>query len=228
MSERLSKRQLKEDQFLQRVYLVVAWARENLILSAAAILCLVAVVTLAVRIGGSAAGPGTGNRDAEEALIAARTAFGQGQLESGVAALREVKRKYGSSRAGREAVYLLGESLYDMRDWAGARAAYEEFLDHPLYDDLLVDGARLAIAACKEESQDLTGAADDYRALWTSAKSHGARIEAGLAAARVARSQGKVGEARDLYQAVIDAYPKSPEAEHARFQLLEFAHVPAS
>jgi TolA-binding protein len=225
MSERLTKRQLTHDEFLQHVYLVVGWARENVLLSAAVVVGLIAVVTLAVRIGGSAAGPSEGNREAEEALIAARTEFARGQLESGTEALREVKRKYGSSRAGREAAYLLANSLYEMRDWQAARAAYEDFLKSPLHNDLLVDGARLAIAACKEQSQDLAGAADDYRALWASGTSPGARIEAGLGAARVARAQGRVPEARELYQAIVDAYPKSPEAEEARFRLLE---LPAS
>jgi len=112
-----------------------------------------------------------------------------------------------------------------MGDWAGARAAFEDFLKQPLYHDLMVDGARLAIAACKEESGDLLGAAGDYRNLWETGTSPGARIQAVLAAARVARTQGRDAEARELYQGLIDAYPKAPEAEDARFRLLE---LPAS
>jgi tetratricopeptide (TPR) repeat protein len=221
MAEKLTKRQLKQDQFLQHVYVALAWMRENPLASVGAVIALVAVVSLAVRIGGSAAGPSEGNREAEEALIAARNEFAQGRLESGAEALREVKQRYRSDRAGREAAYLLGNSLFELGDYAAAQTAFEDFMREPLYEDLLLDGARLAIAACKEESNDLSGAVGDYRQLWTSGNSPGTRVQAALAAARVARAQGQDGQAREFYQGIVDQYPKSPEAEDARFKLLE-------
>jgi TolA-binding protein len=222
MAEKLTKRQLKQDQFLQSVYIAWGYARANLAPTLLGLVGLVAAVMLAVQIGGSAA-TGTRSQDpeAEQALVAAGNEFAQGRLESGAEALREVKRRHGSTRAGREASYLLGDSLFEMGDYAAAQAAFEEFLKDPLYDDLLIDGARLAIAACKEESGDLPGAAQDYRTLWTSAESPAVRVQAALAAARVARTQGRDADARELYQGIVDAYPQAPEAEDARFALLE-------
>ena len=222
MSERLTKRQLKQDQFLQNLYVALAWMRENPLASIAGLVGLIAVVTLAFRVGGAATGAGhEGNREAEEALIAARGEFAQGRLESGADALREIRQRWRSDRAGREAAYLLGNSLFEMGDWPAAQAAFEDFLAEPLYDDLLVEGAKLAIAACKEEANDLAGAAADYRALWDADASPGARVQAALGGARVARAQGRDAEARELYQGIIDAYPRSPEADDARFRLLE-------
>lgn len=223
MSERLTKRQLKHDQFLDFLQEAAVYARDHALVVGGGLVVFVAAVALAVRIGGSAAGPRTDNSDAERALSEARTEFAFGRIDAGRDGLEAVRTSHRGSRAAREATYILGNAYYEAGDWAKAADAYRAFLDRPLYDDMLVDGARLGLAACKEESGDVPGAFDDYRKLWTDAVRPGARIQAALAAGRCARTLGRTDEARQVYQALLDAYPKGAAADEARYQLLTVA-----
>jgi TolA-binding protein len=143
-----------------------------------------------------------------------------GRMDAGREALAQVTKSYGGSRAGREAMYILANAYYESGDWAKAQETFEAFLRKPLYDDLLADGAKIAIAACREESGDLQGAFDAYKALWEGGGHHLAtRLDAAMAAARCARGLGRPDDARALYQAVVDAYPDAPAAAEAKFSL---------
>jgi TolA-binding protein len=224
MSERLTKKQLKEDKFIDTIRQVLVRAQENIPLTILGLLGFVALVALAMRVAGSATGGAGGVQKAstsEKALIEARAQFLTGSLEAGRDALDEVRSKHGGSRAGREATYLLGNALYELGEYESAQQAFEDFLKKPLYDDLLLDGAALAVAACKEESGDLEGAAADYANLWSSGAHPGTRLQAALAGARCARILGLTQRASDLYQGIIDTFPDAPEAEEARFARLE-------
>ncbi len=220
MSKHLSKKELREDPIFAALQKALAYARDNTIIVAAGLVAFVAVVALAVRIGGSATDSGGGFTEADRALSDARTEFALGRVDAGTAALEAVRDQHGSSRAAREATYVLGNAYYQQGRFDEARATFESFLSKPLYDDLMQDGARLGIAASKEGAGDLSGALADYRALWDTGSGAGARLEAGLHAARLAKAQGDAAGARSIYQTIVDRYPDSPEAEDARFELM--------
>lgn len=222
MSERLTKRELKEDRFLDLVSKGGAYARDNVAIVVGGLVVFIAAVALAFRVGGSATGNGgPADPEAQQALSAARFEFQSGRLESGVAALESVRSQHGKTNAGREATYILANALFQSGDYARAQATFEEFLKEPLHGDLMRDGARLGVAACKEESGDLAGALTDYRTLATEGAHAGSRVQAAMSGARVARIQGESEEARRLFQQVVDAYPDAPEADDARFELLQ-------
>ncbi len=219
MSERITKQQLKHDRFLELVQEGLAYARENALVVAGGVVAFIAVIALGVRVAGTAAGPRTDNPDAQRALAAARTEFALGRMDAGREALMQVTKSWRNSQAGREAMYILGNTYYEAGDWAKARESFEKFLEKPLYDDLMLDGARMGVAACMEESGDTAAAMDAYRALADGARHVATRVQAGLAAARCARALGRTDEARALYRTVVDRYPEAPEAEQARFAL---------
>jgi TolA-binding protein len=223
MTERLTKKQLKQDRFLDTTRHIAALARENVALTILGIAAFVALIAVGVRVGGSAAGGGGGGMKSsasEKALIDARTQFLTGDLEAGRAALDDVRTRHAGSRAGREATYLLGNTLYELGQYDEARRTFEDFLKKPLYDDLLKDGALLAIAACREEAGDLSGALADYTSLWNTASNPGTRLQAAMAGARCAKLQGLDARARELYQGVVDTFPDAPESQEARFAVL--------
>jgi TolA-binding protein len=223
VSERLTKKQLKHDQFLEGVYAVWAYAQDHIGVVIAGVAGVIVAVVLGVRVGGSAVGAGSagGDPEAERALSMARTLFVSGQGETGVAALRELRERHRGSRAAREGTYLLGNALLESGDHAGAIQAFEDFLKEPLHGDLLQGGARLAIAACREESGDLASALEAYTALWKANETDGTRILAALGAGRCAETLGQWDGAAAAYQELADAFPQSPEAEEARYRLLE-------
>lgn len=219
MSERLTKQQLKHDRFLELVQEGLAYGREHALVVAGGLVVFVAIIALGVRVAGTAAGPRADNADAQRALAAARTEFALGRMDAGREALLQVTKNWRNSRAGREAVYILANTYYETGDWAKAKETFEQFLQKPLYDDLMRDGAKMGVAACLEESGDTAGALDAYRALTEGARHAATRVHAALAAGRCARALGRDDDARALYQGIVDRYPEAPEAEQARFAL---------
>ncbi|MCA9754086.1 MAG: tetratricopeptide repeat protein, partial [Gemmatimonadetes bacterium] len=160
MSERLTRKQLKEDHFIDLVQRAVSYARENPIVVGVAVIVFVGAVAAAVRIGGQAAGVGQGpdNPAAARALSDARQAFMGGDLSAGATALENVRQEFKRTEEGREATYVLANTYLEMGDYAKAEEAFRAFLAKPLYGDLLTDGAHSGVAACLEEKGDLDGA----------------------------------------------------------------------
>jgi tetratricopeptide (TPR) repeat protein len=220
MSERLTRRELKRDQFLEAVMSGVAWAREHLLVAVGAALVLVAIVTLAVRIGGSAAGTVRIDQKAERSLAEARTQFAKSGSQAGIAALESVRDSHSGSRAGREATFLLANAYFEAGEFAKSQEAYEHFLKKPLYDDLLVDGAKLGVGACQEEQGNRAGAVATYLDVWKAGKTPAARLQGAFSAARAEEADGHIDRAIQIYQEAIDAYPEAPEAEDAKFEKL--------
>jgi len=219
MSERLTRKQLKEDHFVEFIAKAAAYTRENTVVVVIAVVVFVGAVAAAVRVGGQAAGMGQGDPESARALSLARQQFTVAGVEAGAAALEQVRADHGRSEAGREATYVLANAYFEMGEWAKSEQAYRDFLAKPLHDDLIRDGALLGIAACKRESGDLAGAADQNRQIWEDGTTAGTRIDAALAAARIARELGQPDEARRLYESVIESFPGAPEVERARFEL---------
>jgi len=220
MSERLTRRELKRDQFLEGVMSGLAWARQHLLVAVGAALVLVAVVTVAVRIGGSAAGTVGVDEKAERALAEARTQFAKSGSSAGITALEQLREKHSGSRAGREAAFLLGNAYYEAGEYAKSLAAYEQFLKKPIYDDLIVDGAKLGIAAAQEELGNRPAATSTYLEIWKSGKTPATRLQGAFGAAHNEETDGNITHAIQIYKDAIAAYPDAPEAEEARFELM--------
>lgn len=223
MAEKLTKRQLKHDKFIDWIYGAWAYAQDNVTAVLGGAVVVIVLVVLGVWVGGSrvSGGPKAGDREAERALTTAREQFGAGQPEAAVATLDDLRDRRGKSRAAREGTYILGNVLFQSGDYAGAEKAFRDFLQRPLHGDLLRDGARLGIAASLEEQGNLDAASAEYLTLWTSGIQPGTRLQGGLGAARCALAQGAPERAADLYQQVADAFPDAPEGQDARFRALE-------
>jgi TolA-binding protein len=210
------------------VLAALAWARGHLFIAVAAALVVIAAVTLAVRIAGSAAGTGHVDVKAEKALADARLEFSKGGVAAGTAALEKVREDHSGSRAGREATFLLANTYFETGDYTRALSTYEEFLKRPLHDDLLVDGATTGIAACQEEMGNQEAAAATYLGVWNSGHTPAARLQAALGAARCYEAVGKIDQALQTYQEVIDKFPEAPESDDARFEKLRLESMKTS
>jgi tetratricopeptide (TPR) repeat protein len=217
---RLTKKQLKQDRFLEAVYQAWGYAQDNVAVVIGGVIALIALVALGVRVGGTVSGP-KGDPEAERALSDARMLFLAGQPDAGVAALEEVRKRHGGSAVGREATLLLANSLYESGQFEPALAVFQEYLRKPLHDDLTRDHARVAIASCREEMGDLAGAQQAYEEIWTTAANPALRVQGAMAAARCARAQSQADREAGFYRSVVETYPDCPEAELARFRLLE-------
>ena len=134
MSERLTRKQLKEDHFIDLVQRAVSYARENPIVVGVAVIVFVGAVAAAVRIGGQAAGVGQGpdNPAAARALSDARQAFMGGDLSAGATALENVRQEFKRTEEGREATYVLANTYLEMGDYAKAEEAFRAFVAKPL------------------------------------------------------------------------------------------------
>lgn len=217
MSERLTRRELKKDEFLEAVLSGATWAKAHVLIAIAAALAIVLAVTLAFRLAGDGGKSGATNPKAERALADARAAFGTGGLPAGITALEEVRSQHGGSVAGREATFLLANALFEAGEFDRAKSTYQEFLKKPLHQDLLIDGAKLGIAGCDEETARLAEATKGYLEIWKNGLTPGTRLQGGLSAARCHEAQGANPEAIALYDEIVAGYPLSPEAAEAKF-----------
>jgi tetratricopeptide (TPR) repeat protein len=220
MTPRISRKQLKQDKFVEVVFGAWNYARQNVLVTAAGVVFFVALVGLAFKIGGSVTGGPHLNEDAQRSLATARTEFGLGRFDAGAAALEDLVARYGGSRAAREATFLLGNAYFEAGDFARARETFTAFLGNPLYGDLMRDGAHLAIAACYEETADPEAAMHEYLSLWQGGSNPAARLDAALGAARCALAEGNRQRARAIYEEVSKTYPDSPQAAQAGYELL--------
>ena len=90
MTAKISRKQLKQDRFVETVFSAWNYARQNVLVVAAGGVFFVALVGLAFKIGGSVTGGPRLNEDAQRILATARTEFGMGRFDAGAAALEDL------------------------------------------------------------------------------------------------------------------------------------------
>jgi predicted negative regulator of RcsB-dependent stress response len=131
-----------------------------------------------------------------------------GQRTGIVPALLKVQTDYPGTRAGSDAALLAGAKLFEDNKFAEARSVLERFVrehrDSPYYAQAL-----LGLASCHETE----GKTNDAITIYSDLKDHYARsVVAGpaqLALARIYEAQGKLEQARDMFEAVARSNPNS-------------------
>jgi tetratricopeptide (TPR) repeat protein len=232
---RITRKQMKRDEFVSTVGRVSAWAEENarmvLLLSGAAVVLVAAGVLGAQYLG---------SREAKASALLARgmemagapiAAAGAQVAPGGVSyastgekyravldQMDAVIRTYPRTRAARLAVYYQGLAYANLGKNAEAVAALERFLDRDP-DTLVSPMARAALARALEEAGQPDRAVAIYRDL---AEGRGgaypveaALFEMGLTLERM----GKSGEAREVFERITRDHPASDYSREAEGRL---------
>jgi TolA-binding protein len=133
-------------------------------------------------------------------------------------AVDTMTQRYSRGAAVAQALYYRGLALRELGRQEEAAAAFEEVLARRP-SSLVCALTRVALAETHEAAGLWSEAEGVYRALFDEAPEFFPREMALLGRARCLEQVNELGEARALYQQVIDVYPGSPYEQEARERL---------
>ncbi|MBI2118757.1 MAG: tetratricopeptide repeat protein [Elusimicrobia bacterium] len=141
-----------------------------------------------------------------------------GKAVEALAKFKELTEKFKESRFAEQASFLIGESIFFSKNYAGAIQEYQNFLN--LYPkSALKEGAFFRIAASYFLKKDYLAARDQYVALLKNFPAGEFRAAAMYFIAESYRMTNQLKEASFSYGQLISAMPNSPQATSARFKL---------
>ncbi len=198
--KKMSKHEMREDQFVTGVFKFQEWAEENLsklLIGGGLIVAVVAVVVFMAWQSGKS------EKGAHDKLGSAEVFARTGQTQLAVADYQEVMNKYSGTPAASQAAFKLANLYFQNNDFANAETAFKNYLDKFAFDDYFRRSAQRGIAA--------------------SQAGQGKFQEAGVAFLTAAKSDSLASTYEDdLFQAVSDAIKANDTATAKEaFALLE-------
>ena len=216
--KRLTKREIKEDQFVTWVVQASAFVQQRvkeLAIGVGAVLLTVVVVVSIVQYGKHRVAA------AADLLAEVEVAKRSGKALDEITDLyAQVIDKYGGTSSGAQAQIGLAEAKLAAGDTEGARAAFQQYLrKHKGDDPLLSYAAWSGIGACFEDEGRYVEAAEHYQAFWERHPKSPYTPQALLDSARDFELAGQPEKAREVLQRILDQYENAGVTYQARRQL---------
>ena len=212
--KRLTKREIKEDKFLEfvlRASVFVRKHRTHLIGGVLAIVLAVVGTNLALK------GRETKQLEAAELLADARMAGTGGQVDEAIRLGEQIIRDFGSTRSAQEALVLLGNAYFDMERYDQAMELFQRYLkESNQEEEILRYAAWSGLAACLEEQGRYGEAGEQYRQYGDENRGSPYAAWMLLDAARCFKLSGEKGKAEAVLERILVAYPDSEVAFKAR------------
>lgn len=215
-SRRLTKQELKEDEFVNKVMAVWAYVQDNYPKVIAGVGAVIIVILVGVMIRQQAE---QARRAAVEALGSVRVSLMQGQVEAAILEAERVAEEYSGKPAAGQALQMLGNIYFDAGRRAEAQAAFQRYLDEYGAEGAWGYGAWSGVAACLEEQGDAAGAGEKYLAYASKFPKSAFAPLALQEAARCFRLADAPERARSALQKIVDGYPDSQSARTAQAEL---------
>ena len=234
MARKVTRHDMKHDEFVSTVGRITIWAEENLMTLVWAAMGLLVTVALGYGVW---AWREHRQIQGETALSAVEQAFTAdvGEVAVGgaetfpserekyqavVERADEVIREHGSTAAGERARYYRGLALFESGQLVEAREALEAFVARDP-DHFLAPLARRKIAETYEQEGDLEAACERYRDLTTVSAPEFPTELAYLDLGRCLFARGERDGAAEAYRSLLDEFPDSAYAGEARNKLLD-------
>ena len=214
--DRITKKELKEDEFVTRAVQVSEYVQENYPKVLGAIGALVVVILIGIFIRDHVAQQ---DLDAVEAFGEARVALMLGNIDEATRLAERVRVDYSGKPAAYQATLLLGDIHFGQERWDEARSYYESYLDEYGPEGPGGYGASAGVAACIEELSSPADAAREYLAY---VDQNGTSAFAPLALAEAARcleASGDLPGSEAALRRIVDDYPDSQAARTAKSRL---------
>jgi tetratricopeptide (TPR) repeat protein len=206
-AKRLTKKELKEDKIAETLVAISEWVRGNV-----GALIAVGVAIVVVIFAGTAflRGKAKAEEDASVALLQAKAEMWRSNYAAATPLFQMLSQRYGSTTAGREALYYLGNMAFLQGKADEARAGYQRFLTGGSRNELLKQAALGGIGAAYEATGSYAEAAKQYEELARRyPKDNLVAPRAYLAAGRCYEALGQFGQARTAYERALKDYPES-------------------
>lgn len=216
---KLSKSELREDEFVEWIMQAVEYVKERARLFVGGAVAVIAVI---MAIHYSIESKET-NRLKAAALLGDVLMVEQGgEPTEAIRLAEELASSYAGTLAAAQGIVLLAHLHYAQGRYAEARTYYQRYLDNYEPLDVLAYAAQSGLGACLEAEGQFLAAAEHYQAL---AAQQAGTIHEAMARMEAARIYGLAGE-RDKQQALLQevsrAFPQYPIAAQARAALALF------
>lgn len=216
---KLSKSELREDEFVEWIMQAVEYVKERARLFVGGAVAVIAVI---MAIHYSIESKET-NRLKAAALLGDVLMVEQGgEPTEAIRLAEELASSYAGTPAAAQGIVLLAHLHYAQGRYAEARTYYQRYLDNYEPLDVLAYAAQSGLGACLEAEGQFLAAAEHYEAL---AAQQAGTIHEAMARMEAARIYGLAGE-RDKQQALLQevsrAFPQYPIAAQARAALALF------
>ncbi|MCY3767313.1 MAG: tetratricopeptide repeat protein [Gemmatimonadetes bacterium] len=219
---RLTRRELRQDEFVNRILAAWAYVEENYVRVLAAGGGVVVLILLGVFVMHQMDAQA---REAVEAEGRVRVLLLQGRVDDAILDAERVAEAYGGDAAAGRALQLAGGLYFETGRYAEARAAFERYLQAFDGGGPARYSAWSGIAAAMEEEGDQAGAAAKYLAFADEFVDSPFAPNALREAARCYRLSGDTLQAGTLLQRILDRYPRSPVARSAGEELDQMGGV---
>jgi TolA-binding protein len=216
MQQRMTKQELKQDEFVNKIMNAWEYVKENYPKVIAVIGGIVIVVLIGVFIKQQA---DEQTRASVEALGEVRIALLQGQIDNAIVQAERVAENYNGKPAAGQALHMVGNLYFDSGRYAESQVAFQSYLDNYGSEGPMGYASWSGIAACLEEQGDPAGAADKYIAFADQNRDSAFTPMALKEAARCVKTAGNTDRSIALLKRVTAEYPESGAAQSATAEL---------
>ena len=213
---KLSKEELKEDEFVEWIMRAVDYVRERAQIFAAGAIALILFVLLVDYIIDSRK---KAQEEAATELGKMLIAEGSGDVGQAMQIAQRLLGEYDGTPAAEQGTVLLANRYFLQGNYGEARRLYQKYLDEYGEVEELVFAAWSGLASCLEAEGRTGEAADKYQEY---AAGHPGKVESALAlmeAARCYRILGEPERRKELLERVAKEFPDLPIAARARSEI---------
>lgn len=208
MSHRISKKQLKRDEFTEDLMKTVNFIKRY---PTETLAVIVGIIVIAVGVVFISQNRAKNELQAGLMLNSAHGALFSGAQQQALEAYKEIASRFGSTQAGQEARIYLGNINLQQRNYDEALKNYQDCLRSRPKNPLLLYAALSGLAACWEQQGDFSKAAEQYAAIARRLPREEYLASAALLdAGRCYQRAGQPDQARRVYQKILDDYPGGP------------------
>lgn len=210
---KLSKEELREDEFVEWIMRAVDYVRERVQLFAGG---LVAIVLLILGINYIIDSQEMAGEEAATKLGDVLMAEESGQVGKVITLAEELIGKYAGTPAAAQGMLVLANRHFSQGNYGEAQRLYETYLDDYGQTDVLIYGAWSGIASCMEAQGNLQDAAAKYQKY---AADNPGSVQAAMALMEASRCYGKLGDLparKELLEQIIKDFGNLPVAAQAK------------
>jgi len=214
--KRITKQQIKEDKLVTFTAKASSFYTENsrTIMAVAGVL-----VVLAVAVGFFINSRAQAEKTATFDLTLAKIEIGQQNYDTAAEKLTKIIENYSGTRSAADALFFLGNVYLSQGNWEQARATFQRYLSDYGRDRQLAPAATAGIGLADEQEKEFQEAAQQYLQAADRYPQMYNAPQYLLDAGRCFGLAGDTARAREMFQSIIDRYPKSELKTQAEDEL---------
>jgi|APSaa5957512622_1039677.scaffolds.fasta_scaffold111679_1 tetratricopeptide (TPR) repeat protein len=218
-SSKLSKEELREDEFVEWIMQAADYVKERAQLFIGG---LVVFVLLILGINYIIESQEQAKVEAASRLGDLLMAEEEGDAAGVISIAEDLISRFDGTPAAAQGVLVLANRYFAQENFAEGQRLYEKYLEDYGQSEILVFGAWSGLASCLEAQGQTTAAAEKYLEFATG---HPQSLQAAMAVWEAARCYGQLGDIsrqKELLERVMRDFPELPLAARAKASLAMF------